>query len=300
MPVLSLEPVARFSIFVFVVTNMLNVGLGLSVLEILEPLKSARLVFSALAANFVLVPALTYFIVKTIPLDQPLSIAMLLLGTGAGAPFAPKLTEFARGNLAFAVGLMVLLMAGTVIYMPIVFPLLLPSARVGSWLVAKPLVTLMLMPLTLGLLIRARRPTLASRFQPYARNTSTIALVIGISLVFAANYHRITQILSFNVVLAGASLLLISLCCGFVLGGPSADTRSVMAFGTAQRDLSAALLVASNNFVEMDVIVMLTVVALLGLCIQIPLAVVLGNRAKKFAVADWPSGSGVASSRAVR
>ena len=67
MPVLSLEQVARFSIFVFVVTNMLNVGLGLSLLEILEPFKSARLILSGLAANFVLVPVLTYFIVKTIP-----------------------------------------------------------------------------------------------------------------------------------------------------------------------------------------------------------------------------------------
>jgi predicted Na+-dependent transporter len=86
------------------------------------------------------VPALTYFIVKIVPLDQPLAIAMLLLGTGAGAPFAPKLTEFARGNLAFAVELMVLLISGTVVYMPIVSPLL-PTARVGSWLVAEPLVT---------------------------------------------------------------------------------------------------------------------------------------------------------------
>jgi BASS family bile acid:Na+ symporter len=108
-------------------------------------------------------------------------------------------------------------------------------------------------------------------------------LVIAISLVLAANYHRITQILTFNVVLAGASLVLISLCSGFVLGGPSADTRSVMAFGTAQRDLSAALLVASDNFADMDVIATLTVVGFLGLCIQIPLAVVPGNRAKKFA-----------------
>ena len=52
---------------------------------------------------------------------------LLLLGCAAGAPFLPKLAELAKGNLAFAVGVMVLLMVTTVVYLPIVLPLLLPG-----------------------------------------------------------------------------------------------------------------------------------------------------------------------------
>jgi BASS family bile acid:Na+ symporter len=40
-------------------------------------------------------------------------VGLLLLGTAAGAPFLPKLAQIAKGNLAFAVGLMVLLMVVT-------------------------------------------------------------------------------------------------------------------------------------------------------------------------------------------
>jgi len=58
----------------------------------------------------------------------------------------PLLAEFARGNLAFAVGLMFLLMTVTIVYMPIVLPILLPTAHVGAWVIAKPLVTVMLIP----------------------------------------------------------------------------------------------------------------------------------------------------------
>ena len=48
-------------------------------------------------------------------------------------PFLPKLAELAKGNLAFAVGLMVLLMVVTVGYLPIVLPLILPGVSVDPW-----------------------------------------------------------------------------------------------------------------------------------------------------------------------
>ena len=52
-------------------------------------------------------------------LDQPMGVGLLLLGSAAGAPFLPKLAQIAKGNLAFGVGLMVLLMVVTVGYLPL-------------------------------------------------------------------------------------------------------------------------------------------------------------------------------------
>jgi BASS family bile acid:Na+ symporter len=270
---------AKFAIFIFVVTSMLSVGLGLSLPQIVEPFRSTRLVLSALAANFVLVPMLAYFITKVVALAEPLAIGILLLGTGAGAPLLPKLAEFARGNLAFAVGLMFLLMTVTIVYMPFVLPILLPTAHVSAWAIAKPLVTVMLIPLSLGLLVRARKEAFAMYFEPYLRQASTLTLVLAIILALAANYHKAVSMIGFNAIFAGAVLLLVSLGCGFVLGGESAANRSVLAFGTAQRDISAAFAVAEKNFPNPNVVVMLIVVALLGVCIQIPIAVALGRRA---------------------
>ena len=277
MPALAFA--TKIAIFAFVVTSMLGVGLGLSVAQILQPLHSKRLLLPALSANFVLVPILAYFITRIIPLPQPFAIGILLLGTGAGAPFLPKLAEFAKGNIGFAVGLMVLLMTVTIAYMPIVLPILLPTAHVSTWQIAKPLLTVMLIPLSVGLLVRARREAVARFCEPYLRQTSTISLVLAILLAVAANYQNVVRTLGFNAILAGTLLLLISLGCGFVLGGASADTRSVMALGTAQRDISAALAVAVENFSDPNVVVMLIVVALLGVCLQIPIAVYFGRRA---------------------
>ena len=63
--------------------------------------------------------------------------------TAAGAPFLPKLVQGAKGNVAFGVGLMVLLMVVTIGYMPLVLPFLLPGVQVNPWDIAQSLIVLM-------------------------------------------------------------------------------------------------------------------------------------------------------------
>jgi predicted Na+-dependent transporter len=52
--------IAALAGLTFVVASMLGTGLSLTVAQILQPLKNARLVFLALLANFVLVPLLAF------------------------------------------------------------------------------------------------------------------------------------------------------------------------------------------------------------------------------------------------
>ena len=118
---------AKVAVLTFVVSSMLAMGVGLTVGQIIAPLRNRRLVLLALLANFVLMPLGALALATMLRLDQPLGVGLLLLGTAAGAPFLPKLAEIAKGNLAFAVGMMVLLMVVTVGYLPIVLPLLLPG-----------------------------------------------------------------------------------------------------------------------------------------------------------------------------
>ena len=82
--------IAAVSGLTFVVTSMLGTGLSLTVAQILQPLKNARLVVLALLANFVLVPLLAFGITRVIPLDQSLQIGLIVLATTAGAPFLPQ------------------------------------------------------------------------------------------------------------------------------------------------------------------------------------------------------------------
>ena len=148
--------IMNLSTLVFVVTSMLAMGLSLTVAQILAPLRNTRLVILALAANFVLAPIAAYLITQAFPLTDSLKTGLILVSTAAGAPFLPRLAQMAKGNLAFSVGLMVLLMVTTVLYMPLMLPLLVGGVTVNPWDIARPLIFLMLFPLAAALFVKAR------------------------------------------------------------------------------------------------------------------------------------------------
>ena len=263
----------------FVVSSMLAMGVGLTVSEISKPLRNARLVVLALLANFVLIPVGALALAKALWLDEPFGVGLLVLGCAAGAPFLPKLAELAKGNLAFAVGAMVLLMVVTVGYLPIVLPLLLPGVTVDPWSIARSLILLMLLPLAAGLVLKARYGDLARRVKPVLDRFPTYQLSsLLISLITAANIDKVLQVFGTRGILAGLLFIAFGFGVGWLLGGPEADTKRVMALGTSQRNIAAALVVASQSFSDPKVVVMVIVVAIVGLIILMPLSRALAKR----------------------
>src|SRR6266436_6623320 len=178
-----LSKAATVAMLSFVVSSMLAMGAGLTVSQISEPLRNARLVVLALLANFVLMPLGALALAKVLWLDEPFGVGLLLLGCAAGAPFLPKLAELAKGNLAFAVGAMVLLMVVTVGYLPTVLPLLLPGVTVDPWKIARSLVLLMLLPLSTGLALKSHYGDLAARVKPARDLISNASLILLLSLI---------------------------------------------------------------------------------------------------------------------
>ncbi len=278
-----LELLAGLSVLVFVIGSMASMGLSLQMAHIIAPLKNVKLVVLALVANFILVPLLAVVITLVIPLDEPIRIGLILLATAAGAPFLPKLAEVAKGSTAFSVGLMVLLMVATIIYLPLVLPLLLGGVEVNPWDIAQSLILLMLIPLAIGLFVRARYEEMAAKIQPTFGQASNLALLVLTVAGLILNFRDMIGLVGSLGLLAGVIFIVVSLVIGYVLGG-SGNTRSVMGLGTAQRNISAALVVAGQNF-DLDVITYLMVIAVIGLVVLMPAAGELGKRQAKTAEA---------------
>ena len=260
------------TMLVFVVSSMLAVGLSLTVRQILTPLRNFKLVSLALLANFVLMPLGAFAIARLFRLDEPLGVALLLLGTAAGAPFLPLLARISKGDLAFAVGLMVLLMVVTVGYMPIVLPLLLKGVSVDPMKIASSLIFLMLIPLAIGLLVKARLSGVAAKTQPLLNKLSTLSLTLLIALLLITNMQNVLDLFGTRGVLASILFIAAGSGIGWVLGGPGSDTKGVLSLGTAQRNIAAALVVGGQNFRDPRVVVMVVVVAIVGLLMLMPFA----------------------------
>ena len=266
-----LNLVAKGSILVFVIGSMLSLGLGLTMPQIINPLRDIRRVVLALLANFVLVPFLTWLIFKGIPLDTGTKIGLVLLATAAGAAFLPKLAEIAKGDVAFSVGLMLLLMVVSIAYMPLVLPLILEGVKVDSVGIARSLTLMMLLPLIIGLVVRAYAEGLANIIRPFLLKLSNLALVLLTVLLVVLHFQNILSMIGLDG-LAIILFLLASVGAGILLGGRSAPIRNVMALGTGQRNISAALVVAGQNFDDPKILVTLVVTAIIGLLIMLPLA----------------------------
>ena len=266
------------SMIVFVLSSMLGMGLGLRVSEIVAPLRNWRLVMLSLVANFVVMPFAALALARILRLDESMGIGLLLLGLAGGAPFLPKLAQIARGNLAFAVGLMVLLMVITVGYLPLVLPMLLPGVSVNPAQIARSLVLLMLLPLGGALAVKANRPDIAAKIKPIFDKTSNLSLIALMALQTLLNVRSVMAVFGTGGILAGVVFLAVGFAVGWALGGSTSDTRSVLGLGTAQRNIAAALVVANQSFDDPNVVVMVVVIAIVGLLTLMPLSRALGRR----------------------
>jgi BASS family bile acid:Na+ symporter len=274
-----LEKAVPIATLVFVVSSMVAMGLGLKVAQITAPLRNLRLVSLSLLANFVLMPAAAVVLARVLRLDEPLGVGLLVLGVAAGAPFLPKLTQIAKGNLAFAVALMVLLMVITVGYLPLVLPVLLPGVSVNPAKIARSLVLLMLVPLAVALAVNAKLPAAAARAKPLFDRLSSLGLILVVVLLVVVNFNKVLSVFGTRAILAGMLFIAFGYAVGWALGGPAADTRPVLGLGTAQRNIAAALVVGGQSFSNPSVVVMVVVVAIVSLLILLPMSRLLARKA---------------------
>ena len=249
-----------------------------------------RVVLLALLANFVLVPGLAYLITIVIPLNSGLATGLIIAGAASGAPFLPKLVQVAKGNAAFSVGLMTLLMVVTVIYLPIMLPILLPGASVSPWDIARSLIFTMLLPLGIGLFIKARYQETAETLQPHMSHISSMAIVLMLVTVLGLQFSTIIGTIGSGALVAVLLFLVGALIIGLLLGGKDAGNRSVMGLGTAQRNLAAAMLVAAQNFSDdPDVLIMVMLIGILGLVLLMVIGGEMGKRAQATSAAAEPA-----------
>jgi BASS family bile acid:Na+ symporter len=274
----TLAFISKAAMLVFLLAGMFELGLSLTFAQILDPWRNTRLAILSLMANFFVVPLLAVGIARLMRVDQAAGVGLLLLGMAPGAPFIPKVVQLARGDLSFAVGLMVFLMLGTVLLLPWVLPLLMADARVNTVEIEESLILLMLLPLLIGLSIHALFPDLPSWVRTIYRRLANLSAIIVVVLVVAMNGKSVLSLFGTGAVFAGFLFVMLSTLVGWLLGGHEPATRAALGLGTGLRNIPAALLVAAQNFKDPQVSLMVVVTALISLVTLFPLAIRRGRR----------------------
>jgi BASS family bile acid:Na+ symporter len=249
----QLNALINILLTIALIEMMISIGLGVTVSEVMRVAKDRRLVTQALVANYLLVPAATVGLLILFHAKPMVAAGFLIVAVCPGAPYAAPFTAIARGNVAAAVGLMVILAASSAIVAPILLGLLLPllsgdqPLNIDALKLVTTLMVTQLLPLAAGIAVRERRALLASKLLKPAGRIAALLNGLVILLILVAQFRSLAEIRLMAFV-GMFCLLIASVGAGWLLGGSGLESQKAMSITTAVRNVGVALVIAAGSF----------------------------------------------------
>jgi BASS family bile acid:Na+ symporter len=251
---MTIEQLTNILVIIMLFEMMTGIGLGVTFADLVSVAKDRRLLLQAGLANYVCVPAVTVGLLMLFhPADPLVPAGFLILAVCPGAPFGPPCTALAKGNVAAAVGLMVILAGSSALLAPLLLSWLIPlmsgdaALQVDAVRIVSTLLATQLLPLAIGLGIRQWRPRLADWLQNPANRLSAILGLSTIGLILVSQFSTLEAI-RLRAWAGMLALLLASLGIGWLLGWPGKANRRAMAMTTSLRNVGVGLVIATSSF----------------------------------------------------
>jgi BASS family bile acid:Na+ symporter len=206
---------------------MVSLGLALTVADFQRILVAPRGVVIGLANLLVLSPLLAFGVAKGWGLTATLAVGLVILGASPGGTMANLLTHLARGDTALSVTMSALSSLAAVVTVPAFLGLAIAvfdadglGEDVSMPGIVARVFLITLLPLGLGMRIRARRPDLAERV---AGGLRTAALAAFVLIVVAAVLSELDTLREHFVEVAGAALTLnvLAMTCSYAIARAS-------------------------------------------------------------------------------
>ena len=192
-----LFPAALQQIPTSVINPLLGVimfGMGLTL-----NLKDFKIVFSrpkdvivGCLAQFTIMPLLAWGLASAFQLDEALALGVVLVGCCPGGTASNVITYLAKGDLALSVG-----MTGvSTLLAPLLTPLLTwalagKSVNVDVAGMLLSILWVVILPIVIGLLVKAIWPKFTEKAVDYLPAISSIAIAMIVAIVIGANAHKL-------------------------------------------------------------------------------------------------------------
>jgi len=175
----------RVSVVLFMVGNLLAIGLETDARAAAVPLRDGRFLGVVMVVDWLVGPALAFGIVWLLPMARPYAVGLLLISLAPAAPFLPMMVRRAGGDLACTAAFMLIAAVGTVVLMPLAVPRIVPGLSVEAWAVARPLIVFLFLPMAAGIAVRTSSAPLAERLLVLVRpvaSLATLALLLAVAV----------------------------------------------------------------------------------------------------------------------
>jgi BASS family bile acid:Na+ symporter len=250
---LNLEKLAHIFTFLWLFSQMLQIGLSVTASQVWESTRQAKVLSKGIAVNFLIVPLIGFGLLLLFKPDPLLSLGFLIAICFSGAPMGPPFTGLSRGVLPFSIGLMVILAALTPLISPAVLTLLMGflPAKVGLGIgylqIIKTILVGQFLPLALGLALSSVASSFAPKALAPVRMTTNIFMLVACVLVMVSDYKSL-GLFGVKAVVGITVLFVSSALAGWWLGGPGKGLRKAVTLNTTIRNVPVAMVIVSGNF----------------------------------------------------
>jgi BASS family bile acid:Na+ symporter len=268
---------------VTLVELMLTIGLSATLADVGAVARDWRGVIGAVVANYLIVPAAAVALVLLFRAPPLVAAGVMIVAVSPGAPYGPPFTAIAKGNVARAVGLMVILAGSSAVLAPLLLHGLLPfvtggqTARVDSARIVRTLVLVQFLPLCVGLAVAGWRPAWAQRLRKPLGRVSVFLNVSLLTVILAVQFHMLADIRVRGYV-GMLALLAASAAAGWLLGGRGATERRTLAITTSVRNVGVGLVIAGGSFPGTPAVTFTTAYGLLQTVVTALTVVAVGRR----------------------
>jgi BASS family bile acid:Na+ symporter len=276
---MTVDQLINILVTITLIEMMVAIGLGVTFADLVGVARNMGLVTGAALANYVCVPAATVGLLLLFDAHPMVAAGFLVLAVCPGAPYGPPFAAIAKGNVAVAVGLMVILAGSSAILAPILlhYLLLLVSGsepiKVDATKIIFTLLLTQLVPLCVGMGLRQWRPLFADRLRNPANMASKVLNLIAVGMILVVQFHLLKEIRLRGYV--GMLVLLIaSWAAGWLLGGRDTAIRKTATLTTSLRNVGVGLVIATGAFAGTPAVTAVLVYGLLGVVGSLLLALV--------------------------
>ena len=216
------------SIAVMILTLVTGLGLSLTLHQILAPLRRVWVLVAAVVANVVLAPLVAIGVCHALPLSTESRVGVELAVMAAAGPVGMKAAQLSkRADLAMALSFTIVLQLVNIVAAPFWAKQIVTGATVHPWTIVKDLLLLVLAPLIVGQVLRARHAEHAEGWQHSLEKVSNAALLAAIAVGVAVNWKTLTSTVGSKVLLASVIIAVACMALGW-LAGRVGDSRSAI------------------------------------------------------------------------
>ena len=245
-----LVPLKPYSDWLFAFT-MLGIGMVLSPKDVHALWKKPVPVLLGSAAQFLIMPVLAFLIAKALNLPPNLALGLILAGAVPDAMAAGVVSYLAGADVAFSVALTTF----TTLISPIVTPAI--TYALGNTYVSVDfgpmffsIIKIVIIPLTIGFLIKKRFTSTVEKFDPIFPAFSTVFIAFICGLVVALNKQYLSGItyeIFLAVVLLNAGGLVLGYAAGKLFRFNVRYCRT-LAIGVAMQNAGLGAVLAIKHF----------------------------------------------------